>query len=94
MKSQPVLFLVLLMIDLSIGSDSDGTTQQQTEWSQGQVTLTAVYARSSGRYRYRQQFLATGNNDSETISIEMNPPIFSTSIQCTICSNGKSTTLS
>ena len=86
MKSQPVLFLVLLMIDLSIGSDSDGTTQQQ--WTQGQVTLTL-----RDRYRYRLQFLAT--RDNETISIEMNPPPFTTllDIQCTICSNGKSTIL-
>ena len=89
MKSQPALFLVLLMIDLSTGSDSDGTTQQQ--WTQGQVTLTGEYMRSSGRYRYRQQFLATNNN--ETLFIEINPPIFRTRIQCMICSNGKSTTL-
>ena len=79
------------MIDLSIGSDSDGTTQQQ--WSQGQIILTGASIRSSGWYRYRLQFLATC--DIETISIEMNPPPFSTllDIQCTICSNGKSTTI-
>ena len=75
------------MIDLSIGSDSDGTTQQQ--WSQGQVTLTGQMT-TRRMYRYRLQFLAT--RDNETISIEMNPPPFITllDIKCTICSNGES----
>ena len=52
-----------------------------------QITLTGEYDTSTGRYRYNQNFFATSNN--ETVSIEMNPPPFSTRIQCEICSNGK-----
>ena len=89
MKPQPVLFLILLIIDSSISDDIDGTTQQQ--WSYDQITLTGEYDKSIGRYRYNQQFFSIGNN--ETVSIEMNPPPFSTRIQCEICSNGKLMTM-
>ena len=91
MKPQPVLFLILLITDSSISNDLDGTTQQK--WSHGQITLTGEYDMSIKRYRYKQQFFATSNN--ETVSIEMKPPPFSTSasIQCEICSNGKLMTM-
>ena len=83
MKPELALFLILLTIDSSISDDLAETMQQS--WSHGQITLTGEYVTPVGRHRYRQQFLAT--NDNETVSIVVNYPLFSTVFQCQICSN-------
>ena len=80
MKSQFVVFLILLL-DLSSSNNLADTTQQQ--WTRNQITLTE-YGKQPRRFKLR--FFAA--NDNETASIEMNYPAFASKfIQCKSFSN-------
>ena len=79
MKSQFVIFLILLL-DSSFSNNFAETTQQQ--WSQDQISLTE-YGKWSRKYKL--WFFAADNN--ETVSIEMKFPPFTKNIPCKVCPN-------